>query len=337
MVGNVLREVVSSGDREGRSGAGFLARLSGRQDPHSYFLFFAGMLLTGTLVADLVLHRENLDPAVLTGLAVAGMVLSSTALVLGERFPRWLGLSCVVLFALASVYFISPLGDEQSAVSSLQELPILALYLGWFVPRPLSRIYMYSCLALITAMASINPIFHVAGNLGVTSALQAIIAAIFCFEVGSALWRRTEHQVVTDALTGALNRAGFMAKLEAELARSQRAGAPLSLVVVDFDYFKQLNDTQGHAAGDAALAETVRLWTQRLRPRDVVGRTGGDEFAILLDRTDERGAEQIMHRVRSESPHAWSWGISQARDRDSVEQLFDRADERLYAVKRSRE
>lgn len=314
---------------EGRS-------LRARQDPHSFFLIFAAILFVLTLIVDLVLHRADLDLGVLIALVVASVALGVAALLLGERFPRWLGLVCVGIFAVATLYFLSPLGDEQSAVSSMQELPILSLYLGWFVRQPLSRLIMLGSLVLVALAMIANPIFWVDGSLGVTTAVQAVVAAVFCYEVGSALWRRTEREILTDVLTGAFNRAGFMSKLRTELARAQKSGVPLTLVVIDFDRFKQLNDTQGHAAGDEALVETVKHWQLGVRPKDIVGRTGGDEFAILLDRTDAHGAQQTMLRLRASSKHAWSWGISQARGTDDVETLFDRADNMLYAAKRKR-
>lgn len=333
---HVLSEAIIPRRGQARGKSVDARSLRARQDPHSLFLVFAGLLLTCTLVADLVMHREDLDVWVLALLMFAAAALSIVALVRGRRFPRWFGLTCVGLLTLASLYFMSAFGDEQSAVSSLQELPILALYLGWFVRPPLNRVLMYASLAMIAVVMVSNPIFHVDGSLGVATAIQAVVAMVFCFEVGAALWRRTEHEVTSDALTRALNRAGFMAQVDEGLTRSLRTGTPLSLVVVDFDHFKQLNDSHGHAAGDRALVDTVQHWRDGLRARDFVGRTGGDEFAILLDRTDAHSAQQTMRRLRTSSPHPWSWGISQARDGDDVESLFDRADSMLYSFKRGR-
>ncbi len=322
-----------------KSGAMSTARLShrSRYDTHAWFLIATGILLLGTLIVDLVLHREDLDLRVLVILMVASVVLSVSALALGRRFPRWLGMLFVSVLALASLYFMSSFGNAQSAVSSMQELPILALYLAWFVQPPLNRAILLFSLAGIAIVMLSNPIFHVHGELGVAVAVQSLIAAYFCFEVGHALWRRTERETFTDALTGAMNRAGFMQRAEEELERSRRGNTPVSLVVIDFDYFKQLNDRHGHAAGDRALIETVEHWRAGLRARDLIGRTGGDEFAILCHRADASDAHATMRRLREDSPHAWSWGVSEARPNDTVESLFDRADQRLYAVKRGRE
>lgn len=314
----------------------FARRFWVRQSPHSLFISGAGLLFCVTLAIDLLLHREGLSPVLVGVLLFLCAALSASALVTGRRFPEWIGFACVVTFISATVFFFSPWGDEQSAVSSAQELPILALYLGWFVRRPLGRLIMLVATALIVLAVAVNPLFWPDGTLGVPTGVQMIVIALFCFEVGSMLWRHSERRITTDQLTGALNRAGFLKRLDEELARTLRSGTPLSLVVVDFDHFKQLNDTQGHAAGDRALIESVDVWRDGVRAGDVIGRTGGDEFALLLDRTDAHGAQQTMRRLRDASPHAWSWGIAQARPGDTSETIFARADQILYSFKRRR-
>lgn len=313
-----------------------LSRFWARQDAHSLFVAAAGLLFAATLVIDLVLQRPGLSAWVLWALLAFCLSLAATAAILGRRFPIAVGLCCVVTFVLASVYFLSPWGDVQSTVSSAQELPILALYLGWFVPRPLGRIVMLSATALIVAATAINPLFRPDGGLGAPTAVQMVVIALFCFEIGSRLWRRSERRLTTDPLTGALNRAGFLDRLGREIARSQRSGTPLSLVVIDFDRFKELNDTRGHAAGDRALVETVGVWRDGIRSSDAIGRTGGDEFAILLDRTDAAGAQRIAGRLRAASSHSWSWGVAQVRGDDDAEAVFARADRILYESKRGR-
>lgn len=311
-----------------------LRRLWIRQNPHSFFCAAAAVFFSWTLIIDLALHRPGMVAWVLWVLLAFCLTLAVSALLLGRDFPLPAGLSCVVVFTVASILFLGPTGDEQSAVSSAQELPILALYLGWFVPRPLGRILMLSAIVLLVVAVALNPLFWADGVLGVPTAVQAIVIALFCFEVGSMLWRSSERKISTDQLTKALNRAGFMTRLDRELRRAQRSGAPLSLVVIDFDGFKRLNDTNGHAAGDEALIETVEAWRSGLRVRDVIGRTGGDEFALLLERTSTAAADQTVRRLRAESPHAWSWGIAQMRPDDDGESIFGRADRALYEMKR---
>ena len=328
----MAHSVIPASDSEPRGAR----RLLPRQNPHSLFTAGAGLLFSLTLAIDLAVDRPDLDPLALWILLGFCLALAVTALAMGERFPTSVGLASVVVFTAATIYFFSPWGDEQSAVSSAQELPILALYLGWFVRRPVGRAIMFTATLLIVVAVATNPLFWPAGTLGVPTGVQMIVIALFCYEIGSMLWRRSERRVITDQLTGALNHTGFLNRFEQALARSQRLGTPLCLVIIDFDYFKRLNDTHGHAAGDRALAETVELWKRGLRSGDLVGRLGGDEFALMLDRTDKRGATQVIERLRSASEYSWSWGIAQARPTDTGDKVFERADQRLYGVKRGR-
>lgn len=312
-------------------------RLMHRQSPHSLFVILANLFFSFTLLLDIALQRPGIDPWVLWVLLLFTLSIAVIALLAGRSLPVGVGLCGVGVFTVASIYFLSPLGDVQSAVSSGQELPILALYLGWFVRRPFGRVALIVLSAIFFAVIFTNPIFQVTGVLGVPSAVQMLLMAFFCFEIGSMLWRRSLRRITTDQLTGVLNRAGFFDRLDRDLARADRSRVPTCLAVIDFDRFKELNDTFGHQAGDEALQRTIDEWQDKLRSGDVIGRTGGDEFAILLDRIDAHGAIQIMQRLRQGAAHPWTWGIAQLRPGDTNESLFSRADQQLYRAKAQRE
>src|SRR5439155_18756933 len=104
----------------------------------------------------------------------------------------------------------------------------------------------------------------------------------------------------SDALTGSLNRRGFEERLESELARSARSGLPLSLMLLDLNGFKAVNDEHGHAAGDDLLCSVVDTLKAAVRQSDVVGRMGGDEFAVVSPGAGRREAEQLASRVREQ-------------------------------------
>jgi diguanylate cyclase (GGDEF)-like protein len=152
---------------------------------------------------------------------------------------------------------------------------------------------------------------------------------------------------VTDSLTGALNRRGFDEALRQQTASAKRHGHPLSVVAMDLDHFKTVNDRFGHAAGDAALKKAASLVMQELRlDTDFLGRVGGEEFMLLCPQTTAEGAAALAERIRSRligkpfminGAEVWltaSFGISQlGGDNDPDRMLID-ADKALYQAKR---
>lgn len=113
------------------------------------------------------------------------------------------------------------------------------------------------------------------------------------------LFREFERRVLQDGLTGAANRGAMDQALRREIARARRTGAPLALLLIDVDHFKQVNDAHGHAAGDAVLVELVRRLKQRLRVHDELARWGGEEFVVLLPETGAEGAQTVAEDLRS--------------------------------------
>jgi diguanylate cyclase (GGDEF)-like protein len=142
------------------------------------------------------------------------------------------------------------------------------------------------------------------------------------------------RQADTDYLTGLLNRSGFLAAATRERALADRMGTPLTLAVIDLDGFKQINDRQGHAAGDRLLANLGRRWRAQVRPGDIVARHGGDEFVLLLPYTTPTGAEAVLERLRaSDTGVRWSVGVSEWLPGESLDTPLARADRYLYGVK----
>ena len=115
-------------------------------------------------------------------------------------------------------------------------------------------------------------------------------------------WRQREHDVRllsrTDSLTGLHNRRHILDMLDIELARSERKGWPLTVIMMDLDYFKQINDSYGHLTGDRVLRAVADLLLATLRQHDAVGRYGGEEFIMLLTDTSVEGARRLAERCR---------------------------------------
>lgn len=154
------------------------------------------------------------------------------------------------------------------------------------------------------------------------------------------------HLAIHDALTGVFNRRHFMNQLDKEVALAQRYQLPFTLLMIDLDSFKEVNDRYGHAAGDEALRVIAQLCIQELRVVDCFARIGGEEFAVLLPNTNIDGAIELAERLRtkvaekviiSDDQHfscTLSLGVTQLKQSDKVAtDLLDRADDSLYRAK----
>ncbi len=145
-----------------------------------------------------------------------------------------------------------------------------------------------------------------------------------------------------DPLTGLFDRRSFDRLLEMSVARSLRYHWPFTLVVIDLDGLKQINDGQGHAAGDAALQALSERFRRVLRFGDNAARIGGDEFAVILPNTDPDDVPMLLERIGSSQLGdrpcpAFSYGVAQCpAEADDTSSLFKLADSRLYEAKKAR-
>lgn len=152
--------------------------------------------------------------------------------------------------------------------------------------------------------------------------------------------------MVRDGLTGLYNHSAIKEQLGREIVRSNRLKTPLSFAMVDVDFFKNVNDTYGHAAGDRVLKKLARLLKQRLRGTDIVGRYGGEEFAVIMTDTDAPHAAKVINEIRNVfsrllhmSDHkefnvTFSCGIADIRHYPDVKSLCEAADKALYEAKK---
>jgi diguanylate cyclase (GGDEF)-like protein/PAS domain S-box-containing protein len=145
-----------------------------------------------------------------------------------------------------------------------------------------------------------------------------------------------------DPLTGTHNRRALENAVQLELERMQRYGEPFSLLLLDIDHFKAINDRFGHQAGDRVLVELSRCVGDELRTVDVLSRWGGEEFAVLLPNTDIEQARQVAEKLRQQIATlsfpavgrvTSSFGVAQCQPDETADELFRRADQALYAAK----
>lgn len=140
----------------------------------------------------------------------------------------------------------------------------------------------------------------------------------------------------TDGLTGVMNRRSLDEQLPVELARADRLGYPLTLVMIDLDFFKRFNDRRGHGAGDQLLRGAAQAWRGQLRPTDMLARYGGEEFTLVLPACDAEQARTLVDRLRPLTPElqTFSAGIAERDAGEGVSDLLLRADAALLAAKR---
>ncbi|HKE16002.1 MAG TPA: diguanylate cyclase [Kofleriaceae bacterium] len=211
-----------------------------------------------------------------------------------------------------------------------------------------SRSRLYSAAGLgfaVLAGVGVLAIQSVAGGRALYASLWVVIGALLV--LGGWLFGRQEdrlrHISVTDGLTGLTNRREFERRLEEELDRADRHGLPLSLVLLDVDLLKAINDRSGHRAGDRALCAVADALRSSCRSVDIAARVGGDEFAILAPTTSARDALQLATRVQTAlrerpagaAPLSISIGVADVASASArgERDLLEAADRALYRAK----
>jgi diguanylate cyclase (GGDEF)-like protein len=308
-------------------------------------LFMSGSAMT--VLGMLLPHSEEVDRAgfwvMAGGLAFAAWALFRYAQRLSTRSYELCMLVGSVTVTLA-IYFN---GERHGGVSAGNQVLYVwvALYSAYFF----SRAALIAQLAVISGLyAGVLLVIHPGPvaltrwliTVGMVSAAAAIVHALKLRN--DELLARLAKAARTDALTGLFNRQAFDERLKVELARSRRAGSSTALIIADIDYFKQINDSQGHAGGDAALRVVGETARRVARSADYVARIGGDEFGAILPDTDAEGAFRFAERLREaigacpagDAPLTMSLGIAESRTDGLAPDILSRsADEALYEAK----
>jgi diguanylate cyclase (GGDEF)-like protein len=224
----------------------------------AFLVLAASNVLRLVGLAVLVANTGNL---LFLGSAVFTLVVSFLAWRRGNRAAGWFliawALLCTFQIATTAVWLVSDWREEKSDT---------LLYYG-LAPS------MVAAAVLIA--------------LGVADRMRAQNVAL----------TEAERRAQTDALTGVLNRPTLIERFDAACLRMQRRGLPLSVLFIDLDHFKQINDTCGHAAGDACLSAVIAPIQAELRQSDVIGRYGGEEFVVVLTGADEAAAVPVAQRI----------------------------------------
>jgi diguanylate cyclase (GGDEF)-like protein len=331
------------------------------------------------LVLGLQLHGHQYVGVALswrTGLLQAHLTMGLTMLVCSvaarhaaaARWRAWLPDATVAVGMLFAIVIVTL---DQLVTPNVTPFLISCLLIGViFYRRPLPAGLMYllafAAYYFALSLTQSNPEQLLSNRLnGVTASILGWALTILLWrnfstitrqqrqlaEVNAALQDRQtelEHMTKRDGLTGLFNRRTFVELTERELARARRQGGATALLLLDLDFFKGINDTQGHPAGDAVLRHVAALLANTVRGTDLVGRLGGDEFIVLLSDTTSAAAHLVAEKLRQRiaaHPAVWqestiatsvSVGLSaSATDQAaSFESLYSDADLALYEAKR---
>lgn len=256
-----------------------------------------------------------------------------------------------VVFALLSSFTTLVISLD---VFVFQDVPLPLLYLP-AVYVLAARGYRLGALAISVVASSTwllglelsespLPDLYTGGSIAITVFIFFVLILVLLGKLRQA--KRTQNQLArTDALTSLGNSASFMESAKTELKLSRKSSTPLSMAFVDCDNFKQFNDNHGHLTGNELLKSVAQVLTQNLESCGYISRFGGDEFAILLNNTDERMAQTTMNAAHAalnqkmlekEWPVTFSAGVvTFLQLPKSVDDLIRTADDLMYAVKKS--
>ena len=229
------------------------------------------------------------------------------------------------------------------AVPALRATPLLEQWqVGAYVSAPLSvdGASLFGTLCAVdpeprpSQVASRLPLVDLQARL-----LSTVLAAELQVDDVRRRAERAEADALLDPLTGLVNRRGWQMLLDREEQRCRRYGAVASVLVVDLDGLKAVNDQQGHAAGDALLQRAAEVLREAFRSADVVARRGGDEFGVLAIETDAvaaRHERDRLQRLFDEAGVAASIGVAARAATDGLPGAWNSADRDMYRVKRAK-
>ena len=276
-------------------------------------LFGAAGLIT--LLSIFLPHQPGLETEGLAFVSIGAAVLTAVLLAGGERLPYWtfyVWTACGTVLVTFGLIFN---GERQGGAAGGDEMYYLWVVL--YAAHYLGRVGTAVQVAIVAAAYTVALIVIDPGPIATSRWLTTVGLAVGSAAVVLVLSERIERLVgelrlaaSTDPLTGLLNRRALAERLAHELARARRSGEPFTAMLIDVDCFKQINDSHGHAAGDATLVELGEMLRGELREVDSVARIGGDEFAVLLPSTGADGARATAERLAARAGVAISIGTA---------------------------
>jgi diguanylate cyclase (GGDEF)-like protein len=304
-----------------------------------------GVAAVVNLLGVVLPHQAGVDVGGYVFVTIGASVCALVFLLGGARLPLWVfHVGCVVGTVLVSCGLFFN-GERHGGRAGGDEIYYawVVLYVAYFMGRRgtaahgalASAAYAVTLSAMHIGPVAVSRWITITGMITGASIVVRVLR-----ERADGLLASVREAAMTDHLTGLYNRRAFDAAAGRELGRARRTGEPVSLVVLDVDAFKAVNDTRGHAAGDELLVEVARVLREEVRAGDVAARQGGDEFAVLLPNAGRATAQVVAGRiaagVRAGSATGVSFGVAQlGEDAADLDGLLRAADGRLYDMKRA--
>lgn len=297
----------------------------------SFWFYIAGAVFAVLAATVFEEHNAQMMTTRLS-IAAATILVSVTILMLGHRFHP---VAAAVLMALTGAVLLGLLVRIdvalQGATVGLLFVALL-MYLVWFAPIALARTVGFVWLTAYVVMMFVK-FGSEAAPFVVTYAVTTVVLA----ELLHRLKKNLEMISLTDPLTGAWNKRAVDQLLERAVARAQRKGEHLSLIYIDLDGFKSINDQRGHREGDRVLRAYVRAMKNHTRTGDELARLGGDEFLLIAPGATLEDATTMGGRLqRLVAEVTWSFGAAELRAGDDPDALLSRADEAMLVAKQRR-
>lgn len=268
------------------------------------------------------------NPYVMMALTVG---VAAGVFVRGRRLRRPTAAFLISAFVVVLITSVSMVGTFEQAIAAGLLVIGVTLVLAWFMSPLAARVLAYVSLVGYAAVLLIR--FPGNGTVLLTFAIVAL--SVVLTEVFGGFKRVLQRRSLTDHLSQAWNRAGFERILGRRIRAAARTKAPLTLLYIDLDEFKSVNDTEGHLAGDRVLQEMSQSLQAKVRSTDTVARIGGDEFAVILPGTTAPQARALGDRLRREvTICAWSYGLAEYRKGEHTDEFIARSDAELREWKR---
>jgi diguanylate cyclase (GGDEF)-like protein len=264
---------------------------------------------------------------VVTDLAVAGIIALALAAV-GKVLPLRFGILIPIGFIIVIGVLRHRYGGASSGITVLMFLPVVWIAAYRSTVDAILGVVAMTAVFIVPIVAFGPPMYP-------DDEWRRVIAFVLVAALIVAMIIIARNQLVTDPLTGIGNRRLWEHEIRQQMSRSDRRQEPLTVAILDLDHLKEFNDTHGHVACDAFLADCASQWEKAVRPEDVLIRAGGDEFFLMLPGLRSHAAADVLDRLAAVTPagQSFSVGVATWDGNEDADAVMRRADIALYAAK----